>query len=92
MRDLDGVQVSDYVCTPTDSPADGVSVYPQVCKGNVKKISTKDKTGQANAEDDDMHVQYVCEPLCRYALKVIDPRPAGTNAVQFDVKQYNIKK
>jgi len=46
-RDLDGEQVSDYVCTPTGSPDDGVSVYPQMCKGNVLKKTTKDKNAGA---------------------------------------------
>lgn len=79
MRDLEGTEVSDYVCTPTNSADDGVSVYPQVCKGNVLKQTTRDKNGDTN-------VKYVCEPLCRYALKVIDPRPAGTSSLKYGGK------
>jgi hypothetical protein len=49
-----------------------------VCKGNVIKKTTKDKNG-------DSHDTYVCEPLCNYALKVIDPRPAGTSSVKYNL-------
>lgn len=43
------------------------------------KRTTRDKNGDTN-------VKYVCEPLCRYALKAIDPRPAGTSSVKYGGK------
>ena len=82
MRDQDGTQVSDYVCTPTSDPADGVSVYPQLCKGNVLKVETSVPIEKAKPNGDKV-VKYICQPLCKYALKVIDPRPAGTNSVVY---------
>ena len=71
------------MCSPTNDPTDGVSVYPTLCKGNIvrQKIDKKKDPKLKNSPEE---YKYVCVPLCKYGLKVIDAWPAGTNSVKYD--------